>query len=143
MGKQSFDLVLLDVMLPDMSGLGSARGCRQRGRMEPVVMISARDRTEDAISGIDAGADDYITKPFDLDVLLAKVRGVLRRQVWGRVATPAARPARRPRRPGRWPSASGRSISRASKPAIPMAGSPRCRPRSWPSSSFSAPVPAR
>lgn len=89
MGEQSFDLVLLDVMLPDVSGLEVCKQLRQKGRMEPIVMISARDRTEDAISGIDAGADDYITKPFDLDVLLAKVRGTLRRQVWGRVATPA------------------------------------------------------
>lgn len=85
MAKETFDLVLLDVMLPDISGLALCSQLRQRGRMEPIVMISARDRTEDAISGIDAGADDYITKPFDLDILLAKVRGALRRQVWGRV----------------------------------------------------------
>ncbi len=90
MSGQSFDLVLLDVMLPDVSGLEVCKRLRQQGRMEPIVMISARDRTEDAISGIDAGADDYITKPFDLDVLLAKVRGALRRQVWGRAATPPA-----------------------------------------------------
>ena len=92
MAGGSFDLVLLDVMLPDISGLNVCTQLRQRGRMEPIVMISAKDRTEDAISGIDAGADDYITKPFDLDILLAKVRGALRRQVWGRVATPE-RPA--------------------------------------------------
>jgi len=87
MAREPFDLVLLDVMLPDISGLTVCSQLRQRGRMEPIVMISAKDRTEDAISGIDAGADDYITKPFDLDVLLAKVRGALRRQVWGRAST--------------------------------------------------------
>lgn len=92
MAGGAFDLVLLDVMLPDISGLNVCTQLRQRGRMEPIVMISAKDRTEDAISGIDAGADDYITKPFDLDILLAKVRGALRRQVWGRASTPE-RPA--------------------------------------------------
>lgn len=97
MGQQSFDLVLLDVMLPDMSGLAVCSQLRQRGRMEPIVMVSARDRTEDAILGIDAGADDYITKPFDLDILLAKVRGALRRQVWGRVGS-QGKPANGPPR---------------------------------------------
>ena len=93
MSQQRFDLVLLDVMLPDVSGLEVCSRLRQQGRTEPIVMISARDRTEDAITGIDAGADDYITKPFDLDVLLAKVRGALRRQVWGR-AVARDKPAR-------------------------------------------------
>ncbi len=90
MEEPGFDLVLLDVMLPDLSGLEICKQLRQKGRMEPIVMISARDRTADAIAGIDAGADDYITKPFDLDVLLAKVRGALRRQVWGRAVTPTS-----------------------------------------------------
>ena len=89
MARESFDLVLLDVMLPDLSGLEVCKRLRRQGRMEPIVMVSARDRTDDAIAGIDAGADDYITKPFDLDILLAKVRGSLRRQVWGRASTPS------------------------------------------------------
>ena len=82
--RQRFDLILLDVMLPGISGLEVAQRLRQAGRMEPIVMISAKDRTADAIAGLDAGADDYVTKPFDLDEVLARVRGALRRQVWGR-----------------------------------------------------------
>ena len=82
--ESSFDLILLDVMLPGMSGLDVCKAVRRERRLEPIIMVSAKDRVEDAIAGIDAGADDYVTKPFDLDMLLAKVRGSLRRQVWGR-----------------------------------------------------------
>lgn len=83
-GRQAFDLILLDVMLPGISGIQVAESIRQAGQIQPIMMISARDRTEDTVAGLDAGADDYITKPFDLDVVLARVRGALRRQVWGR-----------------------------------------------------------
>lgn len=82
--ENPYDLVLLDVMLPGIDGIEVCHRLRQSGHMEPIVILSARDRTEDAVAGLDAGADDYMTKPFDLDMLLAKVRGVLRRQVWGR-----------------------------------------------------------
>ncbi|MEL7060464.1 MAG: response regulator transcription factor [Acidobacteriota bacterium] len=82
--KNAFDLVVLDVMLPDLSGLEICDRLRKTGDTTPILMLSARDRSEDAIAGLDAGADDYLTKPFDLDMLLAKVRGALRRQVWGR-----------------------------------------------------------
>ena len=85
---QKFDLILLDIMLPGIDGLEVAERLRKMGKTEPIVMISARDRTQDAIAGIDAGADDYITKPFDLDEVLARVRGALRRQVWGRAQAP-------------------------------------------------------
>ena len=81
---QPYDLVLLDVMLPGIDGIEVCTRLRQSGHMEPIVILSAKDRVEDAVAGLDAGADDYMTKPFDLDMLLAKVRGVLRRQVWGR-----------------------------------------------------------
>ena len=80
----TFDLILLDVMLPGITGLDVCKAVRRERRLEPIIMVSAKDRVEDAIAGIDAGADDYVTKPFDLDMLLAKVRGCLRRQVWGR-----------------------------------------------------------
>ncbi len=83
--RQDFDLILLDVMLPGISGIEVAKGLRQSEHIQPIVMLSAKDRTADAIAGLDAGADDYITKPFDLDEVLARVRGALRRQVWGRV----------------------------------------------------------
>jgi two-component system, OmpR family, alkaline phosphatase synthesis response regulator PhoP len=82
--RQGFDLILLDVMLPGISGIEVARGLRKAEHIQPIVMLSAKDRTADAIAGLDAGADDYITKPFDLDEVLARVRGALRRQVWGR-----------------------------------------------------------
>ena len=81
-----YDLVILDIMLPGIDGLEVARELRRSGRRLPILMLSARDRTQDAILGLDAGADDYITKPFDLDEVLARVRGALRRQVWVRAA---------------------------------------------------------
>ncbi|MFQ5845480.1 MAG: response regulator transcription factor [Planctomycetota bacterium] len=90
-GEQGYDLILLDVMLPGIDGLEVARRLRQAGRTQPILMITARDRAEDKISGLDAGADDYITKPFDLDEVLARIRGALRRQVWGRASS--GRPA--------------------------------------------------
>ncbi len=82
--RQSFDLILLDVMLPGISGIQVAERLRLTGHTVPIVMISAKNRTSDTIAGLEAGADDYITKPFDLDEVLARVRGTLRRQVWGR-----------------------------------------------------------
>ncbi|MDA8016113.1 MAG: response regulator transcription factor [Thermoanaerobaculia bacterium] len=82
--ESTFDLILLDVMLPGINGLDVCKAVRREQRLEPIIMVSAKDRVEDAIAGIDAGADDYVTKPFDLEMLLAKVRGSLRRQVWGR-----------------------------------------------------------
>ncbi|MCK6458988.1 MAG: response regulator transcription factor [Planctomycetes bacterium] len=82
--RQAFDLVLLDVMLPGIDGLEVVRMLRKAGNRKPVLMITARNRADDAIAGLDAGADDYITKPFDLDEVLARIRGALRREVWAR-----------------------------------------------------------
>ena len=91
-GRPGYDLLLLDVMLPGVDGLEVAARLRKAGRTLPIVMISARDRTADAIAGLDAGADDYVTKPFDLDEVFARVRGALRRQVWGRAFPQSPRP---------------------------------------------------
>jgi DNA-binding response OmpR family regulator len=91
---RSYDLVLLDVMLPGIDGLEVARRLRESGNTEPILMITARDRADDTIAGLDAGADDYITKPFDLDEVLARIRGTLRRQVWGRANSTSASPQR-------------------------------------------------
>jgi len=77
-----FDVVLLDVMLPGIDGFEVVRRLRKAGNTRPVLMLTARDRSGDAIAGLDAGADDYVTKPFDLDEVLARIRGVLRRQAW-------------------------------------------------------------
>ena len=75
----AFDLVLLDLGLPLRDGISVLRGLRQRGNATPVIILTARDERQSRIAGLDAGADDYIVKPFDLDELLARVRSVLRR----------------------------------------------------------------
>jgi len=91
--RQAFDLVLLDVMLPGIDGLEVVRRLRHAGNTTPVLIITAKNRADDAIAGLDAGADDYITKPFDLHQVLARIRGALRREVWAR-GTDRAEPDR-------------------------------------------------
>jgi DNA-binding response OmpR family regulator len=76
------DTVILDVMLPDMTGFELCRGMRAAGDVSPVLMLSAKHTPEDRIEGLNAGADDYLTKPFALQELLARVRSLLRRQRW-------------------------------------------------------------
>jgi len=78
-GKNSFDLILLDVMLPGTDGLEVARRLRLRGEQAPVLMLTARDALPDIVKGLDAGADDYLTKPFSFLELLARVRALGRR----------------------------------------------------------------
>ncbi|MFL5580390.1 MAG: response regulator transcription factor [Gemmatimonadaceae bacterium] len=73
------DLVILDVGLPKRNGLSVARELRRRGFRAPVLMLTARDTVPDKVSGLDAGADDYLAKPFDYDELLARVKALLRR----------------------------------------------------------------
>jgi DNA-binding response OmpR family regulator len=75
---EEFDLMILDLGLPDMDGLEVLRVLRRRGLELPVVILTARDDTQDKVSGLDAGASDYITKPFSLEELLARVRARLR-----------------------------------------------------------------
>lgn len=77
--ENEYDLVILDVMLPGMSGLDICRHIRAKQLATPVLMLTARDSSEDIVSGLDSGADDYLTKPFSFDVLLARVRALLRR----------------------------------------------------------------
>jgi DNA-binding response OmpR family regulator len=84
LGKQRFDLIILDVMLPGADGMEIARNRRRQGDWTPILMLTARDDAKDVIAGIEAGADDYLAKPFDLEELLARVKGLLRRQVWMR-----------------------------------------------------------
>jgi len=83
-----FDVVVLDVMLPGKDGfevMSEMRGC---GHFVPTLMLTARNRAEDVLKGFAAGADDYVSKPFDLSILMARIRGLLRRRDWLRPAAP-------------------------------------------------------
>jgi DNA-binding response OmpR family regulator len=82
---EDFDLLILDLGLPDVEGLSVLRELRRRGERLPVLILTARDDLRDKVEGLDAGADDYVTKPFKLDELLARVRVQLRE---GRAAEP-------------------------------------------------------
>ena len=73
------DLVVLDVMLPDLDGFDVAKRLRATGRRVPVLFLTARDAVEDRISGLSAGADDYVTKPFSLEEVVLRIRAILRR----------------------------------------------------------------
>jgi DNA-binding response OmpR family regulator len=86
LARTKYDLVILDVMLPGLDGTEVAKARRRGGDFTPILMLTAKGSTNDAIVGIDAGADDYMTKPFDLDVLLARIRSLLRRRAWSLAA---------------------------------------------------------
>ncbi len=74
-----YDAILLDLMLPKKNGIQVASELRREGRDTPILMLTARDTTEDVVRGLDAGADDYLSKPFKFDELLARIRALLRR----------------------------------------------------------------
>jgi DNA-binding response OmpR family regulator len=74
-----YDAILLDLMLPKKNGLQVAAELRREGRTTPILMLTARDASEDVVRGLDAGADDYLTKPFKFDELLARLRALVRR----------------------------------------------------------------
>jgi DNA-binding response OmpR family regulator len=84
-GGGRFDLVILDVMLPGIDGFSVVADLRRGGQFVPVLMLTARGRPEDVLSGFQSGADDYLTKPFELPILIARVRGLLRRREWFRL----------------------------------------------------------
>ncbi|UJW30327.1 response regulator transcription factor [Saccharothrix sp. AJ9571] len=77
--RQKFDVLILDVLMPGLDGLGVVRLLRAEGDRVPVLMLTARVETSDRVAGLDAGADDYLPKPFELDELLARLRALLRR----------------------------------------------------------------
>src|ERR1700728_3500577 len=79
---QPFDAVVLDVMLPGIDGFGVASALRKAKNYVPVLMLTARGRPEDVLEGFAAGADDYLPKPFQLPIFLARLQGVLRRSGW-------------------------------------------------------------
>jgi DNA-binding response OmpR family regulator len=81
-GPQDFDVVVLDVMLPGKDGFSVISELRHAGQYIPTLMLTARGRPDDVLHGFSAGADDYLTKPFELAILIARIRGLLRRREW-------------------------------------------------------------
>jgi DNA-binding response OmpR family regulator len=79
MGISAYDLILMDITLPKLDGISLCRRLRDRGLNLPILMLTARDTIADKIIGLDAGADDYMVKPFDLQELMARVRALIRR----------------------------------------------------------------
>src|SRR5215471_13405777 len=82
--KERFDLVVLDIMLPGKDGFSVVSELRAAKNYVPVLMLTARGRPEDVLKGFASGADDYLAKPFDLSILLARLQGLLRRSAWMR-----------------------------------------------------------
>jgi DNA-binding response OmpR family regulator len=80
----TYDAVVLDIMLPGMDGFEVARQLRERNDFTPVLMLTARNRPEDVLSGFAAGADDYLPKPFELKIFIARINGLLRRNEWAK-----------------------------------------------------------
>ncbi len=85
------DLLVLDVMMPDLDGFGVARRLRSDGARVPVLFLTARDATEDKVTGLTLGGDDYVTKPFSLEEVVARIRAVLRRTGGDQASPPVSR----------------------------------------------------
>ena len=112
------DLLVLDVMMPGLDGFGVVRRLRQSGRHTPVLFLTARDAAEDKVSGLTLGGDDYVTKPFSLDEVLARIRAVLRRSAGAQQAPPRRRGCPSPT------SSWTRRATRSSRPARSSASRP-------------------
>jgi DNA-binding response OmpR family regulator len=80
--NKTYDVVVLDVMLPGIDGFSLASRLRSTGQFVPILMLTARGQAEDVLRGFEAGADDYLPKPFELSVLLARIHALLRRREW-------------------------------------------------------------
>lgn len=89
----AFDAVVLDVMLPTVDGFEVAKQMREREDYTPILMLTARGRPEDVLLGFEAGTDDYLAKPFDLEIFLARLNGLLRRRKWIRSESKPEAPA--------------------------------------------------
>ena len=87
---QAVDLCILDVMLPDMNGIEICRQIRRRDNFMPILMLTAKAQEADKIAGLEAGADDYLTKPFGIQELIARVRAILRRSELAQVTVPVS-----------------------------------------------------
>ncbi len=97
--KEKFDLVLLDIMLPGKDGFSVVAELRAAKNYVPVLMLTARGRPEDVLKGFASGADDYLPKPFDLSILLARLQGLLRRSQWTQPQAPQDKPKQVSRTP--------------------------------------------
>ncbi len=117
--KERFDAVVLDVMLPGKSGFDVASLLREKKNYVPILMLTARGRPEDVLEGFAAGADDYLPKPFELAILIARLESLLRRTAWMRDAKPPAlhdgEKAKPHPAPNREPAAVGGTFSFAGK----------------------------
>ncbi|HEX9963185.1 MAG TPA: response regulator transcription factor [Pyrinomonadaceae bacterium] len=88
--NKQFDAIVLDVMLPEVDGFTVAQTLRKEENFTPILMLTARNRPEDVLRGFEAGADDYLPKPFELQIFLARLNGLLRRREWFRKAEKSA-----------------------------------------------------
>ncbi|MBL8180133.1 MAG: response regulator transcription factor [Blastocatellia bacterium] len=93
LNESKYDAIVLDVMMPGKSGFEVAADLRERGDYTPILMLTALGRPEDVLLGFESGADDYLTKPFDLNILLVRVSGLIRRDSWSRSKPSNARNA--------------------------------------------------
>ncbi len=99
-GEAPLDVVVLDVMLPGINGFEVVSQMREAGQFVPTLILTARGHADDVLRGFAAGADDYLTKPFELSILIARIRGLLRRHQWLRAAAPRAeQPTEQPAEP--------------------------------------------
>src|SRR5205085_12396542 len=94
-GNGGFAAVILDIMLPGMNGFEVAAELRKRGHLVPVLMLTARGSSEDVLNGFESGADDYLPKPFELTILIARLQALLRRHQWAHRAAPTESKTRR------------------------------------------------
>jgi DNA-binding response OmpR family regulator len=90
--EENIAAIVLDCMLPGADGFAIVRALREAERYTPVLMLTARSRPEEILEGIEAGADDYLAKPFDLNILLVRLKSLLRRTAWQNAATPETPP---------------------------------------------------
>ena len=126
--RAPFDLVVLDVMLPGKDGFAVVSELRQARQFVPVLMLTARGRPEDVLKGFAAGADDYLPKPTELAILLARIGGLLRRSEWAAPAPPTATPSPARRSTStRWSCGSGDRIAAADADGGQPAALPDCR----------------
>lgn len=92
--NQKFDVIVLDVMMPEVNGFEVARTLREREDYTPILMLTALGKPEDVLQGFEAGADDYLPKPFELQIFLARLNGLLRRREWLARERELSKPAR-------------------------------------------------